>query len=260
MMKCIAVTRRRDWLIFCCAALMVGCAASQLKNVRHSYEQSDYATAFRDAEVIVRRSSGRVAEEAAYMAGMSAYHLQEPTRALEFLDIAARSSDRSIAGRAMAQAGLIHHEKGHYETAVRLFQGAAGRLDGDDRARACLLAAAAQQKLGQWSHAAASLRQARRHSSDPGVHRHVKEHMSYGAYTIQLGAFAVEENARRAARAVSGRAAAIRIGHPRMVRAVDVGGRRLILVQVGRFNDHAAASSARSRLSTSADIVPVVLH
>ncbi len=255
-----AAALARLWLIFIGATLTVGCAATQLQKVHHAYKQSDYATAYREAEKIVRRSSGRVAEEAAYMAGMSAYHLQESTKALEFLRIASASRDRTVAGRAMAQAGLIHHEKGHHGTAARLLQDAIRRLDGEDRARACLLAAAAQQKLGRWAQAAANLRQARQYSHDQAVHRQVEEHLSYGAYTIQLGAFTVEQNARRAAHAVTDRARATQIGMPRMVSAVDSSGRRLILVQVGRFNDHTAARNARSRLATAGDIVPLVTN
>lgn len=256
-----AITARASlWLVLVFAVIAAGCTTAQLEKVRHAYGQSDYATAYREAERIVQRFSGRPGQEAAYFAGMSAYHLQEPGKALDFLRIAAESHERTIAGRAMAQAGLIHHEKRHYEAAARLLQDAAGRLSGEDRARAGIRAAAAQQKLGRWAQAAANLREARRTSNDPDVHRHVDDHLTYGAYTIQLGAFTVDANARRVAHAATNRAAAIQIGPPRMLRAVDANGRRLILVQVGRFNDYAAASSARSRLATAGDIVPLVTN
>lgn len=235
-----------------------GCEATPLVEARRSYDRSDYAAAYARAEHLYRRLDGAQAGEAAYIAGMAAYQLHDADQAAHYLVLAVASDDSAVAGRAMAQLGLIDHERGRHKSAARRLLQAARRLGGEDRAHAYLSAAVAQQKLGQWKQAVASLGEARRQSHDPGLRSEVKERLLYMGFTLQVGAFAMESNARRAARDVTARANSLHLGEPRMVRAVDHDGRHLILVQVGRFNDYAAASAMGRQLSRVADVVPLL--
>ena len=103
-----------------------------------------------------------------------------------------------------------------------------------------------------------SLRLARRYSRDPAIHRHVAERLRYSGFTLQVGAYEVEANARRAAQQAMGETQKLHLGAPRMVQAVGASGRRLFLVQISRFNDHASAAAVQRRLATATDIAPIV--
>jgi len=241
-----------------CPLVLCGCQSTRLKQVRDAYATSDYAAAYERGASMAQSGASPAALEAAFLAGMAAYQMQDKQNALRYLRMAKQSTNQSMVGKALAQSGIIHYERGQYDLAARQLLYATGRLQGEDKAQAYLMAAKAQQKLGRWSPARESLMQARGYSSDPSVRSHADQRLRLNGYTIQVGAYAVESNARRTAKDLSGRANRLGLGRPRLVPAVEASGRKLVLVQVGQFNDHAAANSARRMLGSRGDVVPVV--
>ncbi len=245
-------------LLLAGCTFLAGCELTGLEKVRQAYDQADYASAYRQAELLAQRRSGPARWEASYLAGMAAYHLRDTDRAQHHLGAAVQSPDPTIAGSALAQLGLIHSEQANHALAARRLLEAAERLRGEDQAHALLSAATAQQKLGQWSNAALNLDRARQLSTDQALMTQAGLQRRYYGYAIQVGAFAVENNARRAAEQIQSRASQLQLGGPRLVSAVSENGRHLVLVQLGHFNDHASADAARRRLPMAADVVPVV--
>ncbi len=242
----------------------IGCAAygpPQIDAIRVAYGRGDYAEASRQAQQMMRVGPVAYKDEAAYMAGMSAYRLKATATAERHLQAAAKSSDVALSADALIVLGLIYAQQGKHAAAVRSLLDAVPRLPtGQDRANAYFHAAKAQQKLGQWGQARTSLRLARGSSTDPAFRKRAIQELSVTGFTIQVGAFANQANALRTARKLARKVAAKKLGLFRLVPAVDQNGQAMFLVQAGKYSSHDSANSARDRLGlTSAIIVPLAV-
>jgi len=228
-----------------------GCA-HPLDAARSAYVSGDYARAYVLAS---QKSEGAVEhrQEAYYIAGMAANLLQEEGDAQRHLTAASRPANNEIAGRAAAQLGLIYHRQGRLERAVPHLAAAAPLLHGEDRANAYLQTAVIEQKLGRWSTASANLEQARRLARRRETQQRIAHHARYRAFTVQLGAFTIEANARRAAALAARRSGKL---SPAVVIATGDDGGRLYLVQIGQFRDVASAALIRRRFGGDAIVVP----
>ena len=77
-------------------------------------------------------------------------------------------------------------------------------------------------------------------------------------YTIQIGAFSEQANAKRTADALVSRTAKLRIGTPRLVASKNRFKQPVALVQIGYYATFSAAKRARQTLGNAqAIIVPL---
>ena len=243
-------------------ALPVGCAQDgqfHMEDVHTAYQSGRYVRALHRAEKIMMSGKREKKDEAAYMAGMIAYQMNDQDSALRYLQRAVRSSSPALSGDALVMVGLIYSDLNHYEKSARAYLDATRLLVATkDRANAYFFAAKAQQHLGRWAEARTSLSLAKSSSSDLEFRRRVSQEMSVTGFTLQTGAFSEQSNAYHAAEEVLAKAIQLRLGRPRLVPAVDHSDRSLYLVQVGQFSSHASAQAARDKMGKpSVMIVPL---
>lgn len=244
--------------------IFAGCTAggpggdAPLGRAEAYYTRGDYAAAERHAQAAARRARGRVAEEAHYLAGLSARRLGRAAAAARHLERAAASADASLAAEAKASLGMVYGAmERHAEAAEVLLEAAAG-LSGEDRARAYYHAGLNHQRLGRWGQARTALVLARGASDDPAFRARVNRQLQVSGFTVQVGAFRKRANARRLAESMAGKATVRRYGAPRLVPAETGKGAALVLVQIGRFSTHGQALEARRRLGReNAIVVPL---
>ena len=263
-------SRRRTLL---CAAMLgvivsLGAGCQQLQRLTPdvtdataAYDRRDYETAFSKGAAVAR--SGRDAEQTlgAYIAGMSARRMGDTANAERYLSVAVNAADESLAADAAATLGILYSEQGRYSDAAHTLLRAAELYTGEDRARAYFHAGIAQQKLGRWPQARTSLILARSASRNPQFWQQVEKQLNVTGYTIQTGAFRDAENAQRAAADLAGRADAVGLPEPRLVRSVDAAAGEVTLVQIGEFATFASARTYRDRIGADgAVIVPLASY
>lgn len=260
-------TRSALWTVLVTAVLLpaVGCTppkATRLDTANTAYQRGDYALAYREGAAV---AEGRITpppsaaqrQEAAYVAGMSAYRIKDVNDAERYLNMAARSSDSQLAGSALATLGLIYREQNRFEQSAHVLTQAATRLVGQDRANAYFYAALAQQRLGRWTDARTSLSQAARATSNPSFQRQIADQLQVTGFTVQLGAFTDQANAQRTAQTYAAQATRLGYGAPQITPAI-LQGKQMYLVQVGHFPSHSSAAGAQANLNAPrALIVPV---
>ncbi len=201
-------------------------ARSSNGSAASDYEAGLYASAFTKATREAEDSSGSRRERAALIAGMSAHALDRNDEAERWVGPLTASQDREIAGRASATLGLIEQKRGRHARAVQLLQDAAGKLSGDEAARARAAAAISSRAMEGGS--VASLPSATPRGS-------------LGPYTLQLGAFSNRGNADGMARTAGDAARRAGLGEPQVTIDQDSKGRSLWVVRVGSFPSRAAA-------------------
>ncbi|MEX0653501.1 MAG: SPOR domain-containing protein [Phycisphaeraceae bacterium] len=222
------------------------------------YEQRQYRQAYEAASAVAQRRGAGDRDAAAYVAGLSAMRLGRTGEAERHLRQAALSRDERLQADALANLGLLQYRLGRYDAAARDLSRAAEMLGGEDKAQAHYYAGVARQRLGRWPQARTSLLLARHATRDEGLRQRINDQLAVTGYTVQVGAFAERDNARRAAEAIAGRAGELRFGGPRLVSARAAEGESLTLVHVGTFSSFQAAHDARVRLrATRAIIVPL---
>jgi len=222
------------------------------------YQRGDYAKAQTTAARAAATAGGAQRDLAHYMAGMSAYRLNNPDTAVRYLRVAATSRDASMAADARSTLGLIYSSQGRYADAAETLLRSANLHTGEDKAQAYFYAGIAQQKLGRWPQARTSLLLARRSTRDPGLIRQVDQQLAVTGYTIQVGAFANLANANKAANRYALKATSAKVGVVLVKPTTQNHGRTVNLVQVGRFATFSAAQAARNRLGDpGAVIVPL---
>lgn len=239
-----------------------GCATNRStstpEQAQQQFQSGDYAGAQATAARAATTAKGADRDLAFYLAGVSAYRLENLSTAERYLVVASQSRDDSLAADARSTLGLIYSRQGRYAEAADAFLRAAGQQEGEDRAQAYFYGAVAQQKLGRWPQARTSLLLAKKSTRDAGLTQRIDQQLAVTGYTIQVGAFANRSNADQLAAKYAGRAAAGKLGSVYVTPSTDSKGRPINLVQVGQFATFGAASAARSTLGDSnAVIVPL---
>jgi tetratricopeptide (TPR) repeat protein len=204
------------------------------------YEAGRYETASGGAEEVMRSASGPQLENAAYLAGLSAYRLGRSDQAERRLMTAAGSNRPETAGKAKAMLGIIRLDQNRPREAIDLFEAAAGMLTGSDAERAREHAQLARSRAGE--------------PDSPGIH-HYASAAGAGQFALQVGAFRDADGAGRAAREAQTIADRAGLGPVRIVPGTDEQGGRLYLVQFGRFASRGAAATARAEIGTLEYIV-----
>ncbi len=228
-----------------------------LSTAYDSYRSGNHAAAYSQAKPLAD-SFGQHSAEAAYLTGLAAFQLRNTTEAERYLHQATRGQDRTIGGQALAMIGRIYAGQSRHDRAIEAYAEAARRLTGEDRANALFHTALSQQSLGHWEPARVNLIMAKQTSRDAAFIGKVDSYIGVRAWTVQLGAYSDQQNARNAATNIAGKTNAMQMGSPRLVPATDAGGRKLVLVQVGQFPSEAAATAAKNRLSGAAEVVPMM--
>lgn len=268
-------------LAFAMAALaVVACEGDGQRSLDRSiaaYDDRQYAQALDLAESAAGEArTSKESDEAAYLAGMSAYRLGRFADAERWLAQAARSSDRWMAGQAGITLGSAQLRLGRTSDAARSFARAAEKLDDEDARRARIAAGNAYRDLGDPTRADEQFRLAgggtatgtatargEQGSRTPigaapigrtGVSP-ADSSSTVGDFTLQAGAFRDEGKARRRADDLRGRSVRTGLGEPRVVAKRTSDGLTLYVVQIGSFRDRSAADGALGRLGESGIVV-----
>lgn len=236
-----------------------GCETStsvnSLTDIRSAYDAQNYNKAYHLGARMSAYEQGPAAQQAAYMAGMSAYKLGRSTEAIQQLSSAAQSSDKGMAGDALATMGLLYARQNNHTRAAQAFLAAAGRLQEQGRANAYFFAAVSEQKIGHWALARTHLSLARNDSRDTNFKQQVDDQLAVTGYSLQVGAFADDDNANAAAAKWSKRVGDLHIGWPRLVRQTTSDGKTVTTVQIGQFSSYTTALMARKEIGDSEAIV-----
>lgn len=221
----------------------------------NAYRAGDYGRAYREASSEAEEASGTQRETARFVAGMSAYQLGRRDEALQHLRPLSDHDEASIAGPANATLGLILAQRSDHEQAIEHYRKAVADLEGPDAAQAYYRMGVSEQKLGRWSSARLHMQRALKATDDAGFRKRVRRRLEASAFTLQLGAFSDRSNAERLAQDIRSKAEGANLGAPRIVPSRSDGGKRLYLVQVGRFKSEAAAKKGMARLDRADGIV-----
>ncbi len=240
-----------------CLWTLAGCGTppkAQLDEARAAYDAQRHQDVLRLAGPLAN-TAGRQGDEAAYLAGMSAVELKQPDLAERYLGRAAQSDHRELAGDALATLGMLANSQQRYSRGSEFLLRAADKLTGPDRANAYLQAGIAQQKLGWWPQARATLMLARQSSGDPRFLATVNAYLETTGFTLQFGAYNDVRLAQDHVNRLAKLPAAAAYGSPRAVRSADDAGRLLYRVHLGRFSSHMTAGQARQQLGISDSII-----
>mgnify|MGYP001330823886 CR=1 FL=1 len=218
-----------------CSSGATGSAAAKGSPATVAYEKGDYSTALTEAQNEYRKTSGTRKEAAALTAGLAAHAMGNDAEAERWLTPLVKSTDRQIKARASAALGLIKADAGDHEQAVVLLTDASRSLPGDSGARAEFYAGESYASMGRLDAARAHYRVAKAKTIDPELKRVLDERLSSGGYTVQLGAFKDEQNARRLASDSASKCAAAGASDPRVVARVRPGAPTLYTVRVGSY-------------------------
>lgn len=243
--------------------LATGCATNRNRSDRAlddsvaEYEAGRYATAHNRATDVMRTSTGKTRDEAAYLAGLTAYRMGDLGTAEHALLEAAQSPDATTAANARATLGLVRLDQDRPDEAAELFTLAASGLTGDDNTRAAQYASTASSRATQVPTATGKLAYPDGYAPDaPATSAGVfaNQAPTYAApparaqaFALQVGAFATKERADWAASEILPKLERARLGSPRILPRTDRNGRRLFAVQFGRFASRAQAASVRAR-------------
>lgn len=253
---------RRAALLLAAAATVVwsGCQSARPQASEEAlarYEAQDYQNALRLARASHQRTAGAKRDEAAFIAGMSAYELKRYDEAAAWLRPVTRSADAAIAGRASATMGLIAASQGVYATAALDLMAAGRKLEGDEGARALLMAGDCYRLLGRLDAATSAYAAGKGKAQSAALKGTLASRQESTAYTVQFGAFSSYANATRALDRARMSAAAQGLPAPSIVSSTDVTGQTLYLVQVGKYETKDQAAAARVRMGGELVVVPV---
>jgi septal ring-binding cell division protein DamX len=221
-------------------------------------------------------------QQAAYLAGMSAYHLGEYDQAERRWMIAAESSDRATAGGAKAMLGQMRLDQNRPREAAAYLADAADLLEGEDarqagrRAGMAYRMAGDEQSARRWlgndvgsqtavakSVAPASANASREpvaNTSSPAAGAASATGSanaagggfltsgSSNAYALQVGAFTELKRAQKAAADADKVSRREGFGAARTVVRHDERGQAVYIVQIGAFSSREAATAARTKL------------
>ncbi|MBL9148257.1 MAG: SPOR domain-containing protein [Phycisphaerae bacterium] len=257
-------------------APLVGCATgdarAQLDRSVAAYDKDDFATARKEAESAAESAKNtKDADDAAYMAGMSAFRMGDYDDAVRWLTEASRSANAWTAGQAGVMLGNAQLKQSKPRDAAKSFAAAAQKLSGDDARKARIAAANAYKEAGDSRAADEQFRLANvpttvvvdggagtsrptPPASNPSPGAGAPAAPS-GPYVLQAGAF--RDRAKAQSRASELRVAAVRagLGEPRVATKRGSDGATLYVVQMGGFPDRRSADGAAAKLGQSGVVV-----
>lgn len=229
------------------ALLAAACAAppqakSTLQDAINDYNADQYTLAYNKAADLQATSTGTPREEAAYVAGLSAYRLGNRLDAEQRFEVAANSSDANVAGKAKAMLGVVRLEQSRNNEAADLLKTASHDLPSDDAQQAAYHAAVADRRAESPALYAAPARAPAASTASP-------VRVAPASFALQVGAFQDRKNADDAARQAASIISRNGLGEPRIIKSFDDRSRPRWLVQFGRFTTRNEADQARRRMN-----------
>jgi hypothetical protein len=244
------------------ASLALGCESAPravtLEKALAEYNAGRFDAAHEQAVDVMRGTSGAEREQAAYLAGLSAYRRGDLDEAELRLSAAVNASDAHTAASAKAMLGQVRLARGRPAEAAALFEDSARGLEGEDSRQASRLAAAAHERAGN-QEAADRLHQSTGRSAVFASHS-TAPHAYAGSFAIQVGAYQDRKRAEQAAADASAIGHREGLGAAWIVPKADARGRMLYHVQFGSFATHTAAANARRRIGRQEFIVSTLLR
>ncbi len=245
------------WLLQCggCAAPGRGAspnAAPTIESITADYDAGRFQQAYTDAVTLSRRSDLATRDQAAYLAGLSAYRMQQYASVDRYLSPLVHSRDPEVAGRAAGTLGLADMERGNYREAATHFKQAADRFRGQEKAEAAYRAGLAYREANLASQARVQFLIARGASNDAAFQAKVDRELRTNGFTLQLGVFAGRSNAESVVESFGRTPAAGQLGPASIMTAKGDRGETLYYVHVGIFNSFSAALRARDSINQPA--------
>jgi tetratricopeptide (TPR) repeat protein len=233
--------------------LAVGCGAPHHTGLEQSltdYRAGRFALAHERASDIARTSTGPIREQAAYVAGLSAYRLGDLEDAARRLEEAAASPLPATAAPARATLALVRLEEDRAAEAAALLREAAADLSGADREQAERYARAAARRAWSLERTRGSMiHPSSSPSSPPAIAAPVD------TFALQVGAFKSRRRAEGAAATARKTADRAGLGPVEIVTRASPPGSTLHVVRFGRFATRAGAADVRARLGLTEYIV-----
>lgn len=265
-------------LAFHVLASLQGCATGDARaNLDQSvaaFDRGEYPVALERAEKAASQAtSTKDADEAAYMAGMSAFRLGDYTAAERWLTEATRAADRWTAGQAGVMLGNARLKLSRPREAGTAFAAAAQKLAGEDARKARIAAANAYKEAGDLRAADEQFRLADvptiavAQGTSGGVATSQNPvppaaggsagtgNQGVGPYVLQGGAF--RDRSKAEARADELRPKSVRagLGEPRIAARRTADGSSVYAVQIGGFPDRRTAERALGTLGANGVVV-----
>lgn len=251
------ISRSLALALLAATALLGACKSQNAKPALDLYNQGDFPGAYREAETIAGKTTDQGArDQAALVAGMSAYELRRYDDAERWLRPVTRSLDREASGRAFATLGLVGVRRDRYATAALDLMSAGRRLQGDDSAQAHYFAGECYTLMGDLDRARGAYNRALATAQTPALRERVGQRLADSDYTLQLGVFSNRANADALLAKATRQSSQRGLGTPSVAQTTDVAGRTVFLVQLGRFKNRTEAVAARARLGMESVIVP----
>lgn len=253
----------RAGLLLIVSTTLAGCnggSQAGLQRALADYNAQRYSEAHERAAKISQSAPTGRREEAAYLAGLSAYQMGRNDEAERQLVIGSAATDLQTAAKARAMLGQVRLDQQRPREAASLLAEASRGLDGPDAQKAAYNAGIAYQRLGdnnaaqQWLATAngespvqiTPAKQSGRSSVAAGTRgRPLSEPASF---TLQVGAFRERKRAQQAAEDAQKLASRDGLGQVRITPRQDERGRAIYVVQFGWFPTRDSAAAARAKL------------
>lgn len=227
--------------------LIAGCESApktggRLEGALQHYDSQRYNLAHQEAVEALRSTgvSAQEREQAAYVAGMSAFRMGDMDEAELRFNAVLSTSDRAMLGSAQAMMGQIRLEQNRASEAAVFFERAQLSLAGEDARQARRYAAMAKYESGDITAMQRWYDEAGRAGSTGAT--------STSGFTLQVGAFQDRRRAEQAATDVTESTRRFGYGRVHIRQSADSRGRTLYLVQLGQFPTRQAATSARATI------------
>lgn len=210
------------------------------------YGAGQYREAFESASRAQRSARDGVRARAAYVAGLAAYHLNQPDEAERRFLAAETSAEPDTAGRAKAMLGTIRMDQGRPLDAAAYYKSAARLLTGREANEAAYRAGRAYQAGGDMSSARAQFTIAGSRASDVELRDNANSALARTGFAIQVGAFRDRANAEAAGQDAQIIADRYGLGEVRIISQFDPRTREpLFVVQFGQFGTRDTADAMR---------------
>jgi tetratricopeptide (TPR) repeat protein len=208
-----------------------------------SYRQGDYQETVRQAGAFITQHGGAEAiGEAHYLRGLAYARLRDRTRAkLDFEQALNRARRSDLRPLARVSLGNLYFENWQLAQAARLYeQTVAGLPDQPPKAEVLYRLGLCHARLGNWERARGYFSRALHLFADSDVAPAARRYVAASGFTVQCGAFADWQNARRQVEMLKQQGLAAE-------QRMDTHG-VYHLVQVGRYRTYEDARAALARV------------
>ena len=136
--RCVAL------LAVVCSAACQSAQSDRLDGAINSYESKNWKQSLEQASVVQNETSGAVRDQAAFLAGLSAYQMGNYPEAQTRFQISEQSMDAETAGESKVMLGDVMVHQKRYGDAANYYDAASNKLTGESSRRAKNLAVAAR--------------------------------------------------------------------------------------------------------------------